>query len=195
MALGLGFAVVAIPGWRLLLFSRSLGVCSCLMPACLFLQPVEKKTAGILLFYKIDLSLNLILPTYVFKFYNLIDFEICLRNFKSGLLSFWRGWVGGHTGVGGLYWSRGVAVVLVWLLQRGKSSWLNVKSTTFFFFNTRYTTDFVIMTQQNSLLGRGLVGGPVGESARTEMCEIGSCGFLRGFLGDSGTSSDSWEYG
>ena len=53
------------------------------------------------------------------------------------------------------------------------------------------------MTQQDSLLGRGLVaGGPVGESsARTEMCEIGSCGFLRGFPGDSGTSSDGWEYG
>ena len=43
MALGLDFALVAIPGWRLLLFSHSLGVCSCLMPVCLFLQPVEKE--------------------------------------------------------------------------------------------------------------------------------------------------------
>ena len=38
-------------------------------------------------------------------------------------------------------------------------------------------------------------GGAVGESARTEMCEIGTCEFLRGFPGDSGTSSDGWEYG
>ena len=28
----------------------------------------------------------------------------------------------------------------------------------FWFLNTRYTNDLVIMTQQNSLLGRGLVG-------------------------------------
>ena len=41
-------------------------------------------------FNKIDLSLNLILPKYVFQFYNLIEFEICLTNFKSELLSFSR---------------------------------------------------------------------------------------------------------
>ena len=51
------------------------------------------------------------------------------------------------------------------------------------------------MTQQNSLLGQGLVRGPVGESARTEICEIGPCRFPHGFPGDSGTSSDGWEYG
>ena len=28
-----------------------------------------------------------------------------------------------------------------------------------FFYNTRYTTDLVIMTQKDSLLGRGSVGG------------------------------------
>ena len=43
--------------------------------------------------------------------------------------------------------------------------------------------------------GPGNGGGPVGESARTEMCEIGTCEFLRGFPGDSGTSNDGWEYG
>ena len=50
--------------------------------------------------------------------------------------------------------------------------------------------DLVIMTQQDSLLHRGSVGGPVGKSVRTEMCRMGPCGFLRGFLGDSGTSGD-----
>ena len=57
MALGLGFAVVAIPGLRLLLFSHSLGMCSRRMPVCLFLRPVEKKTQ-VISFYKIDFSLN-----------------------------------------------------------------------------------------------------------------------------------------
>ena len=28
--------------------------------------------------------MNLILPTYVFKFYNLIEFEICLKNLRVG---------------------------------------------------------------------------------------------------------------
>ena len=43
--------------------------------------------------------------------------------------------------------------------------------------------------------GLGIGGGPVGESARTEMGDIGPCGFLHVFPGDSGTSSDGWEYG
>ena len=80
MALGLDFTVVAIPGWRLLLFSHSLGVCGCLMQVCLFPQAIS-------LFYKTDPSLNLIIPTYVFQVYYLIDFESCLKSFKSGLLS------------------------------------------------------------------------------------------------------------
>ena len=90
LGLGTWLDVGGDPGVAVAAFSRSLGVCNCLIPVCLFLLPVEKTTTGILLFYKIDLSLNLILPTYVFKFYNLIEFEICLTNFKSGLLSFSR---------------------------------------------------------------------------------------------------------
>ena len=51
-----------------------------------------------------------------FEFYNLIEFETCLTNFKSGLLSFSQRWAGGHVGVSGLYWSWGAggAAKLCW---------------------------------------------------------------------------------
>ena len=41
----------------------------------------------------------------------------------------------------------------------------------------------------------GIGGRPVGESAGTEMCETGPCGFVADVLGDSGTSSGGWKYG
>ena len=43
--------------------------------------------------------------------------------------------------------------------------------------------------------GPGIGGRPVGESAGTEMCETGPCGFAADVLGDSGTSSDGFKYG
>ena len=87
----------------------------------------------------------------------------------------------------------GAAVALVWLLRQGGSSWLHVKSTTFFFYPVHNRSCNHDPTKFAA--GPGIGGGPVGESSRTEVGEIGPCGFLRWFPGDSGTSSDGWEYG
>ena len=74
--------------------------------------------------------MNLILPTYVFKFY---------------------------IGPGGAGGGGGSCAGVV--AAAGKKFLAACKIHHILFFNTRYTTDLVIMTQQNSLLGRGLVGG------------------------------------
>ena len=80
----------------------------------------------------------------------------------------WGGWGSGHMGVGGCIGPGGeggggcagvVAAVGREFLAACKIPHILFLFLFFFFFTTQYTTDLVIMTKQDSLLGRGSVGG------------------------------------
>ena len=80
---------------------------------------------------------------------------------------------------------RRTAIALVWSLRLRGRSWLHVTSTTFLFLFFKYLVHNRSCNHDPTKFaaGPGIGGEPLGESARTDMCDVGPCEFLRGFPG------------
>ena len=86
--------------------------------------------------------------------------------------------------VRGLWWSQGWGSgSCAGVVAAAGREFLAARKIPHILFITPNTTDLVIMTQQDSSLGPGPVGG-------LWVSLQGPCGFLRSCPGDSGTSSD-----